>query len=149
MIRVVSTAHDWASFRALVEEYAASLGIDLSFQGFDEEVADLPAHYGPPHGVALLAGDVGCAGVRPLPDDGACELKRMYVRAAARGRGFGRALAERAVAEARTLGYRTMRLDTLANMAAAIHVYHSLGFREIDAYRANPLDDPRFFELTL
>jgi len=149
MIRVVSTAEDWAAFRALVEEYSQWLGVDLCFQGFDEEITHLPAHYGPPHGVALLADDAGCAAVRPFDDAGTCELKRMYVRERARGRGLGRALAERAVAEARALGYRTMRLDTLATMTAAIHVYESLGFREIDAYRTNPLDEPRFFELAL
>ncbi|MDZ4826672.1 MAG: GNAT family N-acetyltransferase [Actinomycetota bacterium] len=149
MIRLVTTAAEWATFRALVLEYSEWLDADLCFQGFDEEVADLARQYGPPNGAAFLAENLGCAGVRPFADEGVCELKRMYVRADARGGGHGRALAEHAVAEARRLGYRTMRLDTLATMTAAIHVYEALGFREIDAYRANPLDAPRFFELVL
>ena len=152
MITVVETAPDWEAFRALVVEYAHWLGVDLCFQGFDDELAALPRHYGAPHGVALLAWagnePVGSVGVRRF-EAGVCELKRMYIREAARGTGLGRALAERAITEARRMGYGSMRLDTLATMAPAIALYTSLGFTEIGAYRENPLDEPCFFELTL
>ena len=143
--------------RELFREYAEGLGIDLSFQGFQEEVRDLPGAYAPPQGALLLAqgetgagtpGALGCVAVRRL-DALTAEMKRLYLRPAARGRGLGRALAEAALAEARRLGYRRVRLDTLPGMEAAQAIYRELGFREIAAYRVNPVPGARFLEIEL
>jgi ribosomal protein S18 acetylase RimI-like enzyme len=130
-----------AEARALFREYERSLGIDLCFQGFEQELAGLPGAYAPPRGRLLLATDgdalAGCVALRPL-DDSACEMKRLYVRPAFRGRRAGRRLAERVVAEARSIGYACMRLDTLPSMKEAIALYRALGFVEIAPYTTNP-----------
>ncbi|MFN2470155.1 MAG: GNAT family N-acetyltransferase [Gaiellaceae bacterium] len=138
--------------RELFREYADGLGIDLTFQDFERELGELPAGYLPPSGrliLARLAGrPVGCVAVRAL-QPGMSELKRLFVRPEARGRGLGRALAEAALAEARRLGYERVRLDTLPDMQAAARLYRSLGFREIEPYRSNPVPGVRFLELCL
>jgi ribosomal protein S18 acetylase RimI-like enzyme len=147
-----AAAADVEAARALFGEYVDSLGVDLGFQGFDEELAALPAGYLPPTGVLLLAdseaGTVGCVAVRALEDD-ACELKRLYVRPAGRGAGLGRTLTEAAMAAARRLGYRRMRLDTLPTMQTAYGLYRELGFEEIEPYRFNPVPGTRYLELDL
>ena len=140
----IAVADDVELVRTLFREYAAGLGVDLSFQGFDEEVAALPAGYD----VLLVAGSDGCVGVRPF-SHGICEMKRLYVRPSARGTGLGKELAEAAIAHARTLGYAAMRLDTMPAMGAAQALYASLGFVEIAAYRHNPVAGTRFMELDL
>jgi ribosomal protein S18 acetylase RimI-like enzyme len=134
--------------RELFLEYAGALGVDLGFQDFERELAELPGNY-----VALLVAEVdgvvaGSAGVREFgPDVG--ELKRLYVRPEFRSHGLGRELSEEAIARARAAGFRSLRLDTLPTMAAATALYRSLGFREIEAYRHNPIEGTRFFELDL
>ena len=151
-IRAAESKGDWVTARELFEEYAASLGFDLSFQEFDREVASLPGHYAPPRGVVLLALDgsaaAACVALRPL-DGETCEMKRLYVRPSHRGTGLGKRLADAILAEARARGYRRMRLDTVPGMEAAIALYRALGFREIEAYRANPIPGALFMEREL
>jgi ribosomal protein S18 acetylase RimI-like enzyme len=138
--------------RGLFLEYQDWLGVDLCFQGFEEELASLPGKYAPPEGGLWLArggGELaGVVGFRPL-DRGLCEMKRLWVRSAFRGSGLGRRLAETTIHAARSAGYRAMCLDTLGHMAAARTLYAGLGFREIPAYYDNPLDDVRYLELGL
>lgn len=151
-IRAAESKGDWVTARELFEEYAASLGFDLSFQEFDREVASLPGHYAPPRGVVLLALDgsaaAACVALRPL-DGETCEMKRLYVRPSHRGTGLGKRLADAILAQARARGYRRMRLDTVPGMEAAIALYRALGFREIGAYRANPIPGAIFMEREL
>jgi putative acetyltransferase len=146
------TPEQIALSRTLFEEYANWLRIDLSFQGFAAELAGLPGVYAPPRGRLLLAlagsEAAGCVALRPL-GEGICELKRLFVRSAFRGQGIGKLLAERIVAEARTIGYRTMRLDTLSSMHGAIRLYQALGFVRRAAYYDTPLPDTVFMELQL
>ena len=147
-IALIADADDVEIVRALFREYAGSLGIDLSFQGFEDELVALPGGYDAVL-VARAAGDAaGCVGVRPL-EPGVCEMKRLYVRPSARGTGLGRALAEAAIARARGLGYERMRLDTLRSMGTAQELYRSLGFVEIPPYRHNPIAGSSFLELRL
>jgi carbonic anhydrase len=144
----IAETNDTELVRSLFREYAGSLGVDLSFQGFEEELAALPTGYDAVL-VAHLDGEpAGCVGVRAL-DLTTCELKRLYVRSAARGTGLGRALALRAIEHARTLGYERMRLDTLPTMAVARSLYRELGFVEIEPYRHNPIAGTSFMELRL
>jgi len=143
---------DLPEVRRLFAEYAAWLGVDLSFQNFDDEVAGLPGAYVPPRGALLLArlGDrvLGCVAMRPQSED-ACEMKRLFVRDEARGHGVGRALAEAVIDAGRRAGYARMRLDTLAVMTSAHALYEALGFREIAPYTYNPLPGTRFLERVL
>ncbi|TAQ89597.1 hypothetical protein B7494_g2097 [Chlorociboria aeruginascens] len=135
--------------QSLFSGYAASLGIDLTFQNFDHELSTLPGLYTPPSGCLFLAfvpsvaEAVGCVALRPLPNSKSekriCEMKRLYTLPKARGLGIGRALAERVLEEARDLGYVEVRLDTLDSMVGAKRLYESLGFREIEAYYKTPL----------
>ena len=140
--------------RVLFREYAAGLGFDLSFQGFEAEMAALPGDYAPPRGALLLArGDgvetwAGCVALRPLADE-VCEMKRLFVRPAWRGTGLGRRLAKAILDEGRRLGYVRMRLDTVPAMQNAIGLYESLGFRDIPAYRHNPILGTRYLEVSL
>jgi len=151
-VEQASRASDYRSARELVEEYAASLAIDLGFQGFEAELATFPGEYAPPGGAVLLAhvgrSLAGVVALRPMTPE-VCEMKRLFVRHPFRGRGVGRALASRLIEVASLKGYRRMRLDTIASMAAAIDLYRQLGFREIGAYRYNPFPDARYFELGL
>lgn len=146
-IRAAELPRDLAAARGLFREYAASLDVDLAFQGFEAELAALPGRYAPPAGRLLLAwkgaAAVGCVALRPL-DGGTCEMKRLYVRPAARGERLGRRLAERICAEARAIGYARICLDTLPSMISAIGLYTALGFKPIEPYVFNPVPGTRF-----
>jgi ribosomal protein S18 acetylase RimI-like enzyme len=141
-----------AIVRGLLEDYAASLDVDLEFQNFEEELAGLPGDYTRPEGGLLLGlqGEepAGCVAFRRL-EQGVAEMKRLYVRPAARGGGWGRRLAERVVGEARAAGYERMRLDTLPAMRSALGLYLGMGFRDIAPYRHNPVPGTRYLELDL
>lgn len=152
VIAHVESPEQLGHIRQLFREYATFLGFDLAFQGFDEELAGLPGEYSPPAGRLLLAiGDgkvAGCVAVREI-EGRICEMKRLYVRPEFRGMGIGRALATAAVREAKRAGYSRMRLDTVPALAEAIALYRSLGFREIEPYRYNPIEGATFWELEL
>ncbi|HUE52134.1 MAG TPA: GNAT family N-acetyltransferase [Terriglobales bacterium] len=142
-----------AQTRDLFLEYAESLGFSLCFQNFDQELAGLPGDYASPHGRLLLAeyeGQLaGCVALHKLEPE-ICEMKRLYLRAGFRGKGLGRALAETIIAEARGIGYRRMRLDTVEPvMKDAVAMYRQLGFKEIPPYRVNPIAGALYMELQL
>jgi ribosomal protein S18 acetylase RimI-like enzyme len=147
-----TSAEQIATARMLFKEYEASLGIELTFQSFAREVAELPGAYTPPAGRLFLATDgtepAGCVALRPL-GDGVCEMKRLYVRPTARGARLGRRLTETVIREARAIGYTRMRLDTLPSMKEAFALYQTLGFREIPPYCENPIIGTHFMELSL
>jgi putative acetyltransferase len=142
-----------AQARELFLEYAESLGFSLCFQNFEQELAGLPGGYAPPDGRLLLAeceGQVAaCVALHKL-EQGVCEMKRLYLRPPFRGKGLGRALAERIIAEARQIGYHHMRLDTVEPvMKDAVAMYRKLGFKEIAAYCPNPMAGAMYMELEL
>lgn len=142
----------WAAARALVEEYAAQLNIDLSFQDFHHEIDGLAREYSPPDGCFVLAREgtafVGCGAVRRFAEH-SCEMKRLYVVPASRGGRIGRAVADRLIAHARDIGYDTILLDTLPSMGAAHSLYLSIGFVPTSPYRHNPVSGATFWMRTL
>ena len=156
-MRIVEAANDaeFSAAKALIEEYAASLEVDLEFQGFREEIDRFPRGYSPPEGAVLLAYEGATpSGVIALRrhSDSVCEMKRLYVRPGFRGRGIGRALSEELVRKAALLGYTKMRLregPTDPAVDAALGLYRALGFREIPPYRYNPVVGAHFLELAL
>lgn len=151
-ITEAKSAEDFAAGKLLIEEYAAALGVDLCFQNFSEEIANLATLYGPPRGCLLIARDndelAGCVALRSQ-EPAVCEMKRLYVKPPYRGAGLGRALAESIVGRARKLGYSRMVLDTLPSMTEAQPLYESLGFREVQGYYQNPLNGVRYLALDL
>ena len=136
---------DLEAARALFRSYAVALGLDISFQGFEDELTTLPGKYAPPRGLLLLAKSdstgeaIGCVGLRPLDLEGTCEMKRLYVNPRGRGTGVGKALAESVVSGAKRLGYGRVVLDTLGSMTAAQKLYRGLGFHDIEPCYHNPL----------
>jgi ribosomal protein S18 acetylase RimI-like enzyme len=138
-----ASKNETESVRALFREYEASIGFDLCFQDFEEELSDPFAFY-----ASILLSDDGCVALRHI-DEHTCEMKRLYVRSASRGRHIGRRLAESVIALARDAGYTKMKLDTVPSMTAAISLHRSLGFIETAAYRYNPIKGALYFELDL
>ena len=146
------TADDIETVRALFREYERFLKVDLCFQGFAEELATLPGRYALPQGRLLLAwaGEqaAGCVALRPL-ENGVCEMKRLFVRPAYRGRGLGLMLAQRIIHEAIAVGYTVMRLDTLDTLERAMRIYENLGFQRCAPYYANPLPGVVYWQRAL
>jgi putative acetyltransferase len=149
-------AEDLAALRDLMREYARSLDVDLCFQGFEEELAQLQQHYASPRGIVLTAhvdGSLaGCCALRPLDTvdyAGASEMKRLYVRPAFRGMGLGRQLAEAVLDFARTAGYTCVLLDTLSDMESARALYEDLGFEEVPPYYHNPIAGAHYLKVKL
>jgi GNAT superfamily N-acetyltransferase len=146
----VETGEDIENARTLFVEYRDFLGFDLGFEGFEQELANLPGEYGPPDGHILLASCgqelIGCTAIKKL-DDGVCEMRRLFIRPGFQGRGMGRALAEAGIEHARKLGYHFMRLDTVMDIAKKL--YLSMGFKEIAPYAYFSAKDMVFMELKL
>jgi putative acetyltransferase len=158
-IRAAVSEEDWEQIKVLFKEYytwiSLEQGIDLSFQGIEEELNSLPGAFSPPNGCMLIAEidglPVGCVALRPL-DTSICEMKRMYVRPAYRGLGIGKALGEQIIREAKSRGYQLMRLDTADTMKTAQGLYKSLGFKLTQQYYDLPPDILKravFMELSL
>jgi len=153
-ISAVSGEDDLAAVRTLFRAYVDWLGIDLSYQGFEEELAGLPGKYAPPAGGLFLARQddgtvLGCVGLRAFGEGGASEMKRLYVLPAARGLGVGAALVARVVAAAQEAGYSEMLLDTLPTMTGAIKLYRAAGFENVPAYYDTPIEETVFFRKKL
>ena len=140
------------STHELFIEYANCLEFDLDFQDFKEELKKLPGDYAPPEGKILLAFYneelAGCVGLRKFKDY-ICEMKRLYVRPKFRKKSIGKTLSKEIIQKSKEIGYKYMRLDTLPSMEDAIKLYIALGFKEIPAYRYNPFENAKFFELKL
>ena len=148
----VITSEDIQVIRELFDEYAVSIGIDLTFQNFEQELIHIADIYMPPDGALLLAKQdgipAGCVGLRKM-EVRRCEMKRLYVRPVFRGKGLGKALFSRIILKGRQLGYREMLLDTLSTMTGAQALYRSHGFRETVPYYHNPLPEAQYMQLTL
>lgn len=153
LIRHAESDEDLDAARTLFREYVESLDFDLNFQDFEREMEALPGPYAPPDGAILLAEvdgtPVGVVAVKPLDEEGVCEMKRLYVTPDVRGHGIGRRLARAILEIAKDLGYEVMRLDTVASMIPARTLYRSLGFEERGPYYHNPLDEAVYMERTL
>ncbi len=155
MIKIVqaATPAQVEEARTLFREYEKWLDVDLCFQGFEEELAQLPGKYAKPNGRLLLAKVekefAGCIALRKI-NDGVCEMKRLFVRKDFRGLGLGKILIEKLINEARQISYHKMRLDTLpVKMPQAVKLYKTFGFYEISPYYKNPHDETLFLELNL
>lgn len=153
MIAAAQIPTDLPAITQLFRAYAASLPINLNYQGFDGELASLPGKYAPPAGALLIARDangaaLGCVAMRPL-EEGVCEMKRLYVAPEGRGSGLGKQLSQAIIEAACAAGHREMRLDTLASMHEAQTLYRALGFTEIGAYYDTPIEDTVFMSLAL
>jgi len=150
--QIATTAEAFENGKQLFREYVISLNVDLSFQNFESELETIDTQYNKPGGTLLLAMDgdafVGCSGIRRL-DDETAELKRMYVKNQYRGYQVGAALLQRSCEIAKQLGYKKIRLDTLASMTKAQQLYAASGFYEIEPYRFNPLPGTMYMEKAL
>lgn len=155
-VRLARFPHDTEMVRDLFVDYQRDLGIDLCFQGFEQELQTLPGDYDAPSGALLLAtvddAPAGCCALRALPTSdhlNACEMKRLFVRRAFRGFGLGRLMVERILMQARLCGYNSMLLDTLSDMEAARALYQEAGFVEIAPYYHNPIAGAHYLKVTL
>ena len=149
----ITSASDYDIASKLFKEYASQIVIDLEFQNFNKEVENLEDQYSRPEGVIYIIYNqenypIGCFGIRKL-DSSISELKRMYLKEGYRGLGFGKKMMEKAIEAGKEMGYKKMRLDTLSTMDAAIGLYKSVGFYEIESYCFNPIQTAKYFEINL
>ena len=152
-IKLAQDDRDYKMGAELFREYAKSINIDLGFQKFEEELNKIHLQYGPPNGGLLLikhtdGSYMGCVAIRKI-DETAAELKRMFIKPEAQGKGLGRLLLNRALDLARLLHYEKVLLDTMPFMESAIQLYKKMGFYEVEPYRYNPFEDALFFEKML
>jgi putative acetyltransferase len=154
IFKLITEDEDFRKARNLFVEYANSLDFNLHFQNFDKEVEEIDIQYNKPSGGLILilhmqtGEEVGCAGIRKS-EEKIAELKRMFIRSEHRNKGLGNKLMRKAIELAKGLGYEKIRLDTLDTMKSAIALYEKFGFKQTGAYRYNPHDNVRFYELTL
>jgi putative acetyltransferase len=153
ILHTATTPEQIETIRTLFIEYQQWLNFSLCFQGFDQELASLPGKYSPPNGRLYIAecngAIAGCIALRPMDEKNLCEMKRLFIREEFRGKGLGRILTEKVIADAKEIGYTTMRLDTLQRMETARSLYTKLGFIVIPAYYNNPLDEVVYMECLL
>jgi len=151
-ILVVDSQGQFNQAREIFQEYHKAIGVDLCFQNFDAELEQLERVYSSPNGLLLFALEkdllAGCVAYRRISET-ICEMKRLYIKPAFRGKGIGKALTHEVIKRSREAGYSSMRLDTLPSMEDAIELYHTLGFREIEPYYLNPIAGTKFMELLL
>lgn len=151
-VEIMLAYHDIEKVRALFGEYTSTLGVDLGFQNYDDELRKLPGDYALPHGRLYIANYdgqlAGCIAFRPFGND-CCEMKRLFVRPTFRGKKIGKALAEKIITDAKGMGYRAMLLDTLASLSSSTALYKTLGFYETEPYRFNPLPSALYLRLDL
>jgi putative acetyltransferase len=154
LFKLIDNEDDFQKARKLFIEYSNSLDFDLHFQNFKKELSEMDIQYNKPHGGLILIIDsqsgkeIGCVGIRKS-EDRVAELKRMYIKDAHRNKGLGKELMHRAVELSKSLGYEKIRLDTLDTMKPAIAIYEKFGFRQTGAYRYNPFDNVRYYELQI
>jgi ribosomal protein S18 acetylase RimI-like enzyme len=153
-ITPVRTVAELAATIELFRAYAASLDVDLAYQDFEGEMAAMPGKYAPPGGELLLARDasgapIGAVGLRPIEPSGCCEMKRLYVLPEDRGSGLGKALVAATILEAKRIGYREIRLDTLPSMSGAMALYRKLGFEPMAPYYETPIAGTTFMRRSL
>lgn len=150
--KIAQTSEDFQIAKALFEEYAAALNVDLCFQGFDEELKTIHVQYNLPKGCLILVYEkekvIGCAAIRVYKDQ-SCELKRMYLKPECRGKNIGKELLQFMFSKAKELGYSKMLLDTLPQMQTALHLYKQFGFVQIESYRFNPVEGTVYMEKQL
>lgn len=154
LVAPVETPEELDAVKTLFRAYVDWIEIDLSYQGFEEELAGLPGKYAPPAGALFVAKTqdgtiLGCVGLRAFDDNGRCEMKRLYVLPEGRGKRVGSALVGRVIEAAVAAGYTEMLLDTLPTMTGAIKLYRAAGFEEVPAYYATPIRGTVFFRKTL
>ena len=152
-LKEASSPQSYTIAKQLFMEYAAELEIDLSFQNFNKELDNIQKQYSRPEGILFILFDqqgfpIGCFGIRAL-ENSICELKRMFLKKRVRGTGLGKLMMTKAIESAKELGYKKMRLDTLASMHPAVSLYRKIGFYEIDPYCFNPVKEAKYFEIDL
>jgi ribosomal protein S18 acetylase RimI-like enzyme len=150
--KTAKSEEDFKTAKEIFLEYKNSLNLDLCFQKFHEEISDLPSQYSEPAGCIILCYDnnepIGCIALRKFEGD-TCEMKRLYLRPEARGKGSGRVMANKIVEKAKQFGYKKIRLDTIETMKEAIALYKTMGFKVIAPYRFNPLEGVIYMELEI
>lgn len=151
-LRIESAYDKLDNIKELFNEYAAMLNLDLSFQDYEHELASLPRRYDMPNGrlyIALFDDKLaGCIGLRPLREDW-CEMKRLFVRPQFRGKKVGRILVEKIIADAKSIGYKHMVLDTIPALENAVNLYKNIGFHETEPYCYNSVEGALFLRLDL